>query len=103
MARLARSAGRPRSGRQRNDLLDAVADDPALQRQPPPERGHRPGGAIFRVEAEGGASGDDDEDDARVDPAAKGERKCGSEDEDEDERAFELPDEEPNGQDRMGN
>ena len=71
--------------------FDAVAHDAAGEREALLQLLDRRGRAVLLVEAEQRGADHDREDDRRVDPLGEAERDRGGEDQDQDERAFDLP------------
>jgi hypothetical protein len=71
--------------------FDTVADDATGERQALLQLLDRGGGAVLLIEAEQRGTDHDREDDPCVDPLREAERDCGGEDQDQDERASELP------------
>ena len=71
--------------------FDAVAHDATGEREALLQLLDRRGGAVLLVEAEQRGTDHDREDDPRVHPLGEAERHCGGEDQDQDERACDLP------------
>ncbi len=77
-----------------DSAFDAVAHDAARERQTFLQLLDRRRGTVLLVEAEQGRADDDGEDDSRVHPLGETERHRRGEDQDQDERASDLPPEE---------
>ncbi len=75
----------------------SVAPDPGLQRQTPPQRRHRPAGAVFLRRPQQHAAADHGQDDGGLGPLLQHQRNHGPQQQDGHQRAEQLPLQQPPG------